>query len=813
MVSRINIWKSKIESNYGRFALLTAKHPLLFLSIFGSIIVGLSSQLIHIRADASVEGFLEEGSTEITQYTAFKNTFGRDEVFMVIIETEDLFKQSFIDKLRDMHEQIENEVPYLSAVESLVNARYTYGEDDGLYIEALLPEVLPSDEAELATLKDYTYNNPSYVNYLISEDRHMLGIAVRLNPFLYTEDENGVMQQGYLEEKHQKEAMDVLYRIIEEHKGKLSDDIKLAGASPVNLLLGSILEKDFGVFAALAVLIISVLLAFVFKRASGVILPIIVMVLAIIITISMMAIMDTPIQVSTSILPSFLLAVCVGDSIHLLSIFYQHYDSGERKHIALQKTMEHTGMPIFFTSVTTAAGLASFATSDLSPVSALGVYGAFGSMVAYGLTVSILPCLITLAPIKRKQSHKQTIDLLTPILKGFAAFSTGYPKIIVSFSLTLFVLGLLAASQVQFSHMPLAWLPQDHKAVVALKHQEQRMGGTLNIEIVIDTGAERGINNADFMIALDETLEEIKTWSTDDYKIAKVISVTDIIKESNRGLHDNDQAQYSIPNNSDLIGQELFLVELDVPDDLFRLIDRQYQRARVTILMPWVDSLHLIPMIDRIEKRLNENLADKTDSIVITGVTSILGATFTKMLYSTAKSYGLAAGIITLMMILLIGSVKLGALSMIPALLPITLVIAALSLLNIPLDMLTMLVGSIAIGLTVDGNVHFMHNFRKIYDETGDPELAVKQTMETTGRALLITSIALCSGFAVYTQSMMNNMQTFGATTASCIFLAMLATFLLAPALMMITNKNYRERLVLEGQRTSNKLKPAHAHR
>ena len=180
-----------------------------------------------------------------------------------------------------------------------------------------------------------------------------------------------------------------------------------------------------------------------------------------------------------------------------------------------------------------------------------------------------------------------------------------------------------------------------------------------------------------------------------------------------------------------------------------------------------------------------------TSDITITGVTPVLGATFAKMLYSTAESYGFAAIAITLMMIFLIGNLKLGLLSMIPSLLPILIVLSIIRLSGVPLDMLTMLIGSIAIGLTVDDNVHFMHGFRRLYTKTGDPAFAIENTLLSTGRAMLITSVVLSIGFAIYSQSEMKNMVSFGIMTAFCIMLALLATFLLAPALMMLANKTW----------------------
>jgi len=789
MTSNKNNWKARAELGFGKLGLTMGKHPWRWLIACLLVIGAMASQLSNIRQDTSIEGFLAEGAIEIQQYDRFKDMFGRDEVFIVSVEVDDIFTQDFADKFRALHQQLEDEVPYVSTVDSLINARYTYGADDTLYIEELLPVVLPTDPEELQKLKDYTYGNENYTNFLISEDRHLLAIAIRLNAYRYEKDENGEVVEKYMEDKHLQEALAKMYDIVEQHQGVVSNDIRLAGSMPISLMLGKIMERDFSVFTGLAIVLISIFLFIIFRRASGVLMPITVMSLGVILTLSLMAIMDTPIQVSTSILPSFLLAVCVGDSIHLLTIFYRHFDDGEDKILALKHAMEHTGLAIFFTSITTAAGLASFATSELTPVAALGIYGALGSIIAFLLTIFIIPCLISLLPLKRRPKVQQDNSGLQSILSWCATFSTTYPKAIVSVGMIMFMVCLGIASQSQFSHHPLKWLPDHEPALAALEKHEERMGASLAIEIMLDTGKERGVNNPDFMRALDRAQKEIETWETDTYRIVKTMSVANIVKESNRALHDNNEEHFSIPDDPKLISQELFLIELDEPDDLYNVIDRRYETARLTLMIPWIDALYCLQLLDRLEPYLNDKLGPYTTEITITGVVPVLGATFAKMLYSTAESYGYAAIAITFMMIFLIGSVKLGLVSMIPSLLPILIVLSIIRIIGMPLDMLTMLIGSIAIGLTVDDNVHFMHGFRRIYVQTGDPAYAVRHTLLSTGRAMLITSVVLSMGFIIYTQSEMKNMISFGLMTAFCIVLALLATFLLAPALMMLTNK------------------------
>src|SRR5690606_22065493 len=220
------------------------------------------------------------------------------------------------------------------------------------------------------------------------------------------------------------------------------------------------------------------------------------------------------------ILPSFLLAVCVGDSIHLLAIFYKRFDAGDEKIDALQYAMSHTGLAILFTSITTAAGLASFSTSSLSPIAALGTFGAIGSIFGFLLSVLILPCLICIFPLKQKKLQDTNSLVLEKLLKSCTHLSTTYPKPIILISSVIFLGSVFFASQLKFSHHPLDWLPEDTPTLQAIKKHEERMSGNSVFEVMLDTGESRGVVNAEFLKQLELTMREIETWNQDGYSIS-----------------------------------------------------------------------------------------------------------------------------------------------------------------------------------------------------------------------------------------------------------------------------------------------------
>lgn len=203
--------------------------------------------------------------------------------------------------------------------------------------------------------------------------------------------------------------------------------------------------------------------------------------------------------------------------------------------------------------------------------------------------------------------------------------------------------------------------------------------------------------------------------------------------------------------------------------------------------MPWVDAIQYAEVMPVFEERIKQTCVSGINAEV-TGMVPIICRTFSEIIHTMATSYMFAGVVITLLMILLIGDLKLGLVSMLPNFLPIAMGLGFMNLVNIPLDYSTIMVGGIAIGLAVDDTVHFMHNFRRYFRQTGDAARAVHLTMITTGRAMLFTTLILGAGFFILLLADLRSTVNFGLVTGFTICMALLADFLLAPALMVLVN-------------------------
>jgi predicted RND superfamily exporter protein len=523
------------------------------------------------------------------------------------------------------------------------------------------------------------------------------------------------------------------------------------------------------------------------------VLPLLIVGLTLTSTLGIMAKMGIFFKTPTIILPSFLLAVGVGASIHVLSLVYQYLRKDDDKNDAIVHAYSHSGFAIVMTSLTTAAGLASFATAEVAPIADLGLFSAVGVMLSLFFTIFLLPALLAIIPLKKKkETENNKITIFDRLIDWVADVTTSRPKLIVIIAAMGIILAIVGLPRLQFSHNLLSWLPDDLPVRTATESIDNNLRGSVALEIVLDTGKENGLYDRDVLLAINSLAEDLEQFKQDDLFVGKVIAVSTILKEIHQALNENRPEMYAIPDNAALIPQEFLLFENSGSDDLQDFVDSRFQLARITIKVPWRDSLAYVPFIKEIEQRFSTAFADldkagKPVIVTTTGIMALFARILHATMYSAAQSYGIALVVISIMMILLIGNLRLGLIAMIPNLGPILIVMGVMGWFAIPLDMFTMMVASIAIGLAVDDTVHFIYNFKRYYSRSGDVREAVGHTLHTAGRAMLTTSIVLSIGFFIFMFASMNNVFNFGMLVGMAIVLALLGDFFLAPALMALS--------------------------
>lgn len=774
----------------------------------------LASQIRFLTIDTSNEGFLRENDPILITYNEFRDQFGRDDMLALAVHSENIFSSEFLVKLKKLHEELGDTVPHVNDITSMVNARSTRGEGDVLEVDDLLVH-FPESAEDFEVLRQRVMSNPLYLNQLISRDGTFTSIVIESDVYTGTAEDdllsgfdevesatqdNTSGSGKYLSDKENTAMVRAVQQIVEKYDSE-NFRIFMAGTPVVTNTVKQFMMKDMRQFLLLAVLTIGICLFLMFRRVSGVIMPLLIVAFSLVSTLGIMALCDIQFKTPTIILPSFLLAVGVGACVHVLSLTFQDLRRGKLKEQAIIDAFSHSGFAIVMTSLTTAAGLASFGMAKVAPIGDLGLFSAIGVMIALLYTLTLLPALLAMLPLKKKSGEvEQKETVMDRVMDAITDFSVDRYRFILVLTVIIFAISIAGVTRIQVSHNVLKWLPDGLDVRQDTETIDHELRGSVVLEVILDTGRVNGLYDRQTLLAMDRVVAQLEEQFQDESLfIGKAITVTTIIKEINQALHENDPEFYAVPKNEKLIPQEFLLFENSGSDDLQDVVDSQFQLARITLKVPWRDALSYVPFIASVEKHFNDEFAGKKlpggqeMQVTVTGIMSLFGRIIQAVIFSAIQSYGIALVIITLMMILLIGDLRLGLLSMIPNLGPILAVLGFMGWMSIPLDMFTMLIASIAIGLAVDDTVHFMYNFKRYFRKTENVREAVRHTLHTAGRAMLTTSVVLSIGFFLFMFASMNNVYYFGMLTGFAIILALAGDLFLAPALMTLVIKEKQD--------------------
>jgi len=747
--------------------------------------------------DTSTEGFMHDDDPVLLTYNKFREQFGRDERVVVAIKSDNIFSLEFLKSLKEIHKEIETKVPFVEDVTSLYNVRNTRGDGDKLITDDLL-EPFPTTQEQVDDIRHRAMSSHFYKDLFISQDGKMTTIMIETDAYSHEgetkvadedafdegfgdDEPTSTEPKAFLTDAENAELVNAILKIADEYRAK-GLEIFVAGSPYVNHDLKSQMKHDMQKFMRITLIIILVFLMVIFRRVSAVVYPLLVIIVSLLATVGTMAWAGVAFKLPTQIVPSLLLAVSVGATVHVLSIFFDKFNECGDKKEALSYTMGHSGLAIAMTSITTAIGIGSFAGSEVAPISDLGVFASLGVMVSLVLTLTLLPALLAITKLKPRA--RVTAGRLDNIMKRVATIPVNHTKTVLVGSSIIVAIALIASLQVRLSHNPLKWFQPDNMTRVSTETIDAKMNGTVTIEVVVDTGKENGWIDPVRLSKLNQLSTKLESYVDRHTHVGKVVSLATIVKETNRALHENREEYYTIPKDADLVSQELLLFENSGSDDLEDMVDSQFSKARMTIKLPWVDSIYSATILNHVKEETKRAFRD--EKVEVTGMTPLLNNTFYNSIHSSVSSYLIAFVAITFMMMLILGSVRIGLVSMIPNLAPIIVGLLLMYIMDLPLDMFTLLIGSIAIGLAVDNTIHFIHNFKRYYLESKDSAKAIENTFFTTGKAMVITTLVLSLGFFAYLSANMISVQNFGLLTGSVISFALLSDLLLAPALMIM---------------------------
>ena len=728
-------------------------------------------EMRNLRMDNSNEAFFLEGDPTKLLLDKFRDTFGNEDFVYVLIETDNFFKPENIRLIKKLAEELEEHVPYVKDMKFLGNVEYVEGVEGGIEISELIEDI-PETPEEMKLAKERAMNEPLYLDNLISRDGKTAAILLEC--------------ERYPDEKvnPREEVPPVICKVLA--KPEYADlKVYLAGTPIVDYEMNEITSKETSLFGLVFIVLQMLILFWVARGVRGVITPLLVVILSVFWTLGLVGILDWTLNLMVIMLPTLLICVGIGDSMHIISEFQDQQDRGLARRQAIVKALALVGIPCLLTSLTTATGFLSFLGTTIKPIRQMGVYAAIGVVVALVLSLIIVPVMFSFGKDKQKLNEKEISatrnDIFDRVLDHIAFLNLKYPRTILTIFILLIALSLFGYSLVEVETNIVKSISPDIKIRQAHDYIDSHMGGSMAIEVMLDTDKKDGIKDIEFLRQM-ETLQN----HIDKHPLVwKTTSIIDLLKKMRRAMHENQIEYYTLPETQSQVAEYLFLYETSGGEELDKQVSFNYDIARINARTKSLNTKDIRTFIADIDSFAKENLHSSI-KMEYTGLVPWLKAMSDYVGHGQKTCFILAFLVITCIMIIVLRSFKLGLISMIPNVFPVLIALGLMGFLDVYMSMPLMIMAPVIIGVAVDDTIHFFMRYRREFNRTGTYEEALKATLSTVGRPIMFTTMTLIVGFSVFGLSDIYTMVQFGLLAAFAFLWALLADFFLAPAMLLL---------------------------
>ncbi len=769
-----------LDSFFGGISAHIIRRRFLWLALIVLVSVFFLFQMKHLRFDNSSDIWFVQDHPSVKAKARFDAAFGNDEFVYLLFtrETTPFTPQNF-QLMAELADAFDQNIPYLKKVTWLGNAERIRGKGgQEVEIEDFFPAP-PATGEELEQKLDEALTEPSFVGDLISADKNALVMVLEL--------------ENYPDKKEDLTPQNT----VVDAAGAILAQARFAPLSPwvgggpyFNVHYSQLVKNDMGKLFSLVIVVQMILLFFFARGWRGIVVPLGITVLAVFWTLGTIGLIGFTLNLLSSAVPTMLICVSIGDAMHVISAFYAGMERGLSRKDALVAAFGEVGLALVLTSLTTAIGFLAYLSCEVVPYREMGIYVAIGVLYAVFLTFVLTPIFYSFgsSQIPEKKKKRET-DVFDRWLKFCCHQVTTRPKVIV--------FGFGAAMVVTFvGYLNMKVESNTNKLIakgIALRDTmdmiDERMGTGFTLEFLLNTEKESGIKDPEFMKKLD-------TFMVDAQKhpmVSKAASVTTVIKQIRRALHDNDPAYYSLPDTAEAIAQYLFLYEGSGGNMLDRQAGFLYDIARLTIKSPSLDTADARILMADIQREIKTLFGDEVEVVISGGMSRYLE--LNDILYVGQRHSFIAALLaISCVMMVVLRSVKLGLLSMIPNIFPVFLTMGFMGLVGYYLDVITISYAAVIIGVAVDDSIHFFTRFRQEFARLGRYRDALDATYLSVGRPLTQTTIVLVLGNLVLMMSSLLGFFKLGLLFGFAFSVALLADLLFAPSLIFLLRPLGKER-------------------
>ena len=779
------------------------------------LVAAAASGIARLEFSANYRIFFDEDNPQLLALEELENTYGKNEniAFLIVPDDGNATSETALSAavwLTDAAWQ----TPYSRRVDSLANFQYTTADGDDLYVRDLVDPLELSRAESRSRIRDIALSDPRIAGAIMALNGDVSVVNVTIEP----------PEEGLLDAV--AEVAEFARSIGAEAEERFPGiDVRVVGTVMVNQTFVEASIDSQKVFLPASLVLMALILGLLVRGWAGVAATGLVIVFSIFASMGMGSWVGLPFSPPISPAPTIVLMIVVANCVHLLVAVQQRLrtgdsepSAGEREGIPLARRQQREGIPlarrqqregmplakkrhdaiveaislnlhpIFLASLTTALGFLSMNFSEVPPYRHLGNFVAFGIAASFLLSVTFLPALLSLLPIRAAKERRHR----GPSMRLLADMALRHRKALFWGWVVIVPAMVLAIPRNELNDVLVHFFDESVEFRQDTDFMDEHLSGNTLLEYSLHATAEGGATDPEFLTAVSNFAD----WYRDQPPVRHVAVITDTFRQLNQSMHGDDPNAYRIPETQELAAQYLLLYELSLPQglDVNNQIDRSRSATRVSVSAETLYSQDVLELNARAEAWLDEN-APEVGDVNSTGPAALFAYIGHRNIRAMLIGTVVVLVAISAILLFALRSLRLGLISIAPNLIPAVVGFGVWGLTVGQVGLSLSVVVAMTVGIVVDDTVHFLSKYLRARRQYGqDPEDAVRYAFDTAGRALITTTVVLVAGFLIFVFSPFVPTAEVGVLTAIIIGSALIADLSLLPALLTGVDRNSGER-------------------
>lgn len=779
--------KLSTKSFWEVVARLILRNKIIILIVIVLATLFLSTQWKNMRFTFTEANLLPDHHDVNITYNQFLEIFGEEGNLIVLgVKDSSLFSVEKLNAWNRLSESFKHydEVETVLSIKDLQKL-VKNTEEQKFELQAFIKDSL-SSIAEIDTLqKELFQQYPFYDNFLFNKETRTIRTAIYLKKDIV----NTSVRKDFI--------IDILQTNVEKFEAEYDLDVRVSGMPYIRTLNSQNIVDEIGLFIGAALFVTSFIFFLFFRSIRATLIALVVVSFGVMWTFGIIGLLGYEITVLTALIPPLIIVIGIPNCIFLINKYQQEVKDHGNKIKSLQRVITKVGNATLMTNATTAVGFSTFILTESALLKEFGVVASLSILAIFLLSILIIPIIYTFLPFPKERHLEHLNRRWTSGFVNWMARMVKERRITIYITaVSLLTLSLIGIFQIKISGSLIEDMPQNTEFFKDIRFFESEFNGIMPLEIMVDTKRKRGVMRLSTLKRMNELEERINEIP----QLSRPISVVSLVKYSKQAYYNGNPQYYQLPTSQENSFILSYAKNSNTEADLLKsFVDSTGRYARITTFMKDIGTDKMERIEEDLQTEINKLFPAENYNVIMTGKALVFQKGTNYLVKNLAISLSLAIFLIALFMAYLFRSFRMIIISLIPNLLPLLITAGLMGYLGVPLKPSTILVFSIAFGISVDDTIHFLAKYRQeLQANNWKIKKSVYGALRETGVSMFYTSIVLFFGFSVFTLSSFGGTVALGALVSATLLFAMLSNLLLLPSLLLSLERSIANKETLK---------------